>query len=88
MLSCKDVTEHANAYLEKELSITKRLSMRMHLFMCVNCRRYMDQLHVTIQTLGRMKKQEPVDDAYSKHLLECFKNERQCDPKRTIDKPE
>jgi hypothetical protein len=88
MLSCKDVTEHANAYLEKALPITKRLSMRMHLFICLNCRRYMDQLHITIQTLGRMKKQEPVDDAYSKHLVECFKTEKQSSQKRNVDSPE
>ncbi len=85
MLSCKDITEHANAYLDKELPISKRLSMRMHLFICVNCRRYMNQLHITIQTLGRMKKQESVDAALSKHLIECFKHETQCNQKRDTD---
>ncbi|WP_455211009.1 zf-HC2 domain-containing protein [Kaarinaea lacus] len=76
MLSCKDITEQANSYLEKELSFSKRLSVRVHLFMCVHCRRYIEQLHITIQTLGRMKKEEPVDPEYSNHLVECFKKEK------------
>ena len=79
MLSCKDITEHANSYLEKELSFTKRLSMRVHLFMCVNCRRYIEQLQTTILTLGRMKKEEPMDASYRNQLIECFKKERQGD---------
>ena len=77
MLSCKDITEHASAYLDKELPFTKRISLRMHLFMCVNCRRYMDQLQITIQALGRMKKPDSVDSTYSNHLVDCFKKERQ-----------
>jgi hypothetical protein len=35
-----------------------------------------------------MKKQESVDDAYSKHLVECFKTERQSGQKHNVDSPE
>jgi hypothetical protein len=81
MLSCKDITEHANAYLEKDLPLSKRLSVRMHLFICVNCRRYVDQLRITIQTLGLMKDEQPLNEEYTKQLMERFKQEIQCDQK-------
>jgi len=75
MLSCKDVTEEANAYIDKELPFMKRLSVRMHLFICVNCRRYMNQLNLTIQTLGRMGKPESISEERSRQLMECFRKE-------------
>jgi hypothetical protein len=85
MFSCKDITEHASEYLEKELTFSKRLNMRLHLFMCLNCRRYVKQLQITVQTLGRMrKKEEPVGEAYNQHLMECFKKECQSSQKSEI----
>ena len=77
MLGCKDITEQANAYLDRDLPFTKRFGVRMHLFICAHCRRYMDQLHVTIETLGRMTKDETLSEQDSKRLLECFKKEQQ-----------
>jgi hypothetical protein len=88
MLSCKDITENANAYLEKDLPLSKRLSVRMHLFMCVHCRRYVDQLRITIQTLGLMKEEHPLDEEYTQQLLERFKQEIQCDQKHDYARPE
>jgi hypothetical protein len=77
MLSCKDITDHANAYLEKDLPFSKRLSVRLHLFVCVNCRRYMQQLRITIQTLGLMKEEPPPDEDFTHRLIEQFKKEIQ-----------
>ena len=59
MLSCKDITEKANEYIDHELSLVHRVKFRMHLFVCVNCRRYIAQLKTTIQTLGRIKNDIP-----------------------------
>lgn len=81
MLSCKDVTDEANAYIDDELPFMKRLSVRMHLFICKNCRRYMNQLNVTIQTLGRMNKSEPVSEQLNQELVKCFKKEHPSHPK-------
>jgi predicted anti-sigma-YlaC factor YlaD len=83
MMSCKDITEHASAYLDKEVPFTTRLNMRLHLFMCLHCRRYMDQLQTTIKTLGRMNTdiEKPVDTEIDQHLVECFKKESQRDQK-------
>lgn len=55
MLSCKEVTEKADDYLENDLSLGSRIGFKLHLFMCVNCRRYISQIQLTINTLRKMK---------------------------------
>lgn len=77
MLSCKDITEKASAYLDKEMPLGARMSMRMHLFMCNHCRRYMDQLQITINTLKFIKKDEPVSKESNDILTDLFKKEMQ-----------
>lgn len=74
MLSCKDITQKADQYLEKELPWHTRLSFKMHLFMCVNCRRYISQIGLTIKTLGKFNKETPeVDDKYLENLSDIYK---------------
>lgn len=48
MLSCKEITEHASDYLDKHLPLHKQLNMKLHIFMCHHCRRYLAQLRTTI----------------------------------------
>ena len=62
MLSCKEITENANKYLEKDLPFFMRLKVKMHLKMCIHCQRYVEQLQTTIQLLGKMKQPVNTDD--------------------------
>lgn len=48
MLTCREVTERASEYLDGNLSLKRRLTLRFHLMMCRHCRRYVDQLAQTI----------------------------------------
>jgi hypothetical protein len=75
MLSCKEITEKANEYLESELPFGTRLRVRMHLLMCTHCRRYVKQLQTTIRAIGLMKEQETVDENYTQKLVERYKKE-------------
>ena len=59
MLSCRDITRHANDYLEKDMTFVTRIKLKMHLLMCIHCRRYVKQLQTTILTLGKLKDPEP-----------------------------
>jgi hypothetical protein len=79
MFSCKDVTEKANQYIDSELPFSQRLNMRLHLFVCVNCRLYLKQLQTTIQVLGRMRKPEaaPTSEAKVNEIVEKLKKEKQ-----------
>ena len=85
MLSCKDITEKASAYLDKDLSWSQRLAVRLHLVMCLHCRRYLYQLRTTIQTLGLMKAEQPIDEAYTRDLIQHFRNHTGQDKKHSTE---
>ncbi len=53
MPSCKEITEKSSDYLDRNLRWWKRPGYWMHLAMCVHCRRYVDQLKLTITTIGK-----------------------------------
>ncbi|MBV1877903.1 MAG: hypothetical protein KUG79_09705 [Pseudomonadales bacterium] len=60
-LTCKQVSESASDYIEqpniKHLgsfsasALYRKLVFRCHLFMCINCRRYIKQLKLTIAAI-------------------------------------
>ena len=74
MLSCKEITERANEYLEKDLPFFVRLKFKMHLKMCINCQRYVDQLQTTIQLLGKMKQPVSTEDSTVDNIVDILKN--------------
>jgi predicted anti-sigma-YlaC factor YlaD len=59
MPSCKDVTQHSSDYLDRQLPWWQRPGYWLHLMMCVHCRRYLDQLKLTISTLGQTQEATP-----------------------------
>ena len=64
MLSCKDFVKQQNQKIDgKEFSFAQRLSMKMHYFMCIYCRRYLKQLRVVNQ-LGKQLPQQPVSEEH------------------------
>ncbi|WP_455217768.1 zf-HC2 domain-containing protein [Kaarinaea lacus] len=77
MPSCKDVTEHASDYLERSMTPMQRLGYRMHLFMCVNCKRYVSQLKLTIATLGKIDSAtpQPVNEQQVQSIVEALKKQ-------------
>ena len=44
MLKCKQITELASQQLDDELSNWQRAEMKLHLWMCKTCSRYVKQL--------------------------------------------
>lgn len=46
MLSCKDATRRMSEALDRELGLSERLELGMHLAMCKGCRNYQEQMHV------------------------------------------
>jgi predicted anti-sigma-YlaC factor YlaD len=72
MLSCKELTEIATDYLEQDLRWRQRLSVRVHLWMCSHCRRYLNQMRKVIGLLRRLPK-EPVPPKLLEELLPQFR---------------
>ncbi len=64
MLTCKDASHLVSENLERRLSFRERWGLRMHLWICVNCRRFerqMNFMHAALRTLG--KRAEVADDS-------------------------
>lgn len=47
MLTCRDLSHQADAFLDGELGLWKRLRIRLHLSMCNGCARFMAQMRST-----------------------------------------
>jgi anti-sigma factor RsiW len=71
MLSCKDVTRRASAYLDGDLGRWDRLRLLAHLAICKGCRRYLDQLRMTIALLPRLPSPQ-LDGATADRLSMLF----------------
>lgn len=54
MMTCQQVTELVTDYLERRLRFRDRMRFQMHIGMCRHCRRYLEQMRLTIRTLGRL----------------------------------
>lgn len=70
MLNCRQVAEHVSAMMDGELSLRERLSVRMHLLMCVHCRRFQRHLHSMVSALrSREPSTGPVDSVFVERLV-------------------
>ena len=61
MLSCKTLAQqHASDYLDHQLTHRLRFSVRLHLMLCGNCRRFINQLNLLREVLRRNP--PPIDE--------------------------
>lgn len=56
MLSCKNVVDDADRLLAGELTLRQRLAVRLHLLICVHCRRYLHQLKLLLRALPHLRR--------------------------------
>ncbi len=52
MLTCQEVTAKASLMVDGELGFRERIAMRMHLMMCVNCRRFARQFEALVSSMA------------------------------------
>ena len=78
MLSCKQLTENANDYIEQNLPLKSRISVKLHLLMCIHCRRYVHQLKTTVTALTGLKSDwiDTADQETTDKLLEIYKQHK------------
>ena len=76
MLTCQQVTARATALLEDELSFRERLSIRLHLAMCVHCRRFLRQLRRLIARMHRQEREHPASEQFVAQVLNAVEKER------------
>ncbi|MBS1143295.1 MAG: hypothetical protein H6R14_701 [Proteobacteria bacterium] len=52
MISCKEASRLASIQMERKLSLRERIAFRLHLAMCVGCRRAERQFEFMRQAMG------------------------------------
>lgn len=75
MLMCRDLVKQADVYLAGDLPRMQRWSIRMHLFMCRHCRRFMRQFELLLQLLPRLKRE--ADDATVEKVMTAVRGQEQ-----------
>jgi len=55
MLKCRDISELSSDYIDGTLPLHKRLQVRLHLFMCTHCRRYLQHFQTTVDLIAKLK---------------------------------
>lgn len=84
MINCKQLNDDAGDYLAKDLPLSKRITVFIHILMCVHCRCYVKQLKVSLESLRRIARQqeshlagpsETEIEETVKKLLDCDKSQ-------------
>lgn len=72
-LSCQELVELVTEYLERALSAEDRDRFDSHIAACDGCRRYIEQVRVTVALSGRLTP-EQLDPAAEAALLGAFRD--------------
>ena len=77
MLSCRELVAHASDYIDAQMGLRQRWSVRMHLAMCINCRRFVRQLRLTRRVLRQLPRGQSAElDALAAKLAELRRQQR------------
>jgi anti-sigma factor (TIGR02949 family) len=74
-ISCQEVVEVVTDYLEGKLSPEDAAIFEAHLAICDGCQYYLDQIRITIATVGRIE-DEAVPAELRDTVLGAFRNRR------------
>ena len=74
-ISCQEVVEVVTDYLEGRLSPEDAAIFEAHLELCDGCRWYLDQIRITIDTVGRIEDAD-VPPALRSTVMGAFRKRR------------
>ncbi|WP_322866206.1 zf-HC2 domain-containing protein [Aquicoccus sp. G2-2] len=63
MLRCRELAEQADAFLDGEIGLGRRLRFRLHMSMCKSCARFMGQMRMTRALIVAEVRRDTADDA-------------------------
>jgi anti-sigma factor RsiW len=72
-LTCRELVELVTDYLEGALPRRERRRFERHIAGCDGCTAYLEQMRVTIRTLGTIS-EDDVEPAARKELLAAFRD--------------
>jgi anti-sigma factor RsiW len=71
-LVCKEVVELVTDYLEGTMAPRERARFESHIADCPNCRRYLAQMRITLDVLGRIEAEAVAPEAMDE-LVELYR---------------
>jgi len=74
-ISCQEVVEVVTDYLEGKLAPEEVAIFEAHLAICDGCQHYLDQIRITIATVGRIEDEE-VPAELRDTVLAAFRHRR------------
>ncbi len=75
LVTCRELTEMATSRKEGRLRGSDRAGVQLHLAWCSRCRRYLEQMDLTVEALHELEP-EPVPEAAEAALLAAFERTR------------
>jgi len=72
-LTCSEIVELVTDYLERSLSPAEAALVEQHLNFCEGCVWYVDQIRMTIETVGRIEPEDVPPEVRSQ-LLTAFRD--------------
>jgi anti-sigma factor RsiW len=75
-LACQEFVELVTDYLEGALPRRERRRFEGHIAGCDGCTGYLEQVRVTIRSLGELPPEPPQDAETREHLLKAFRELR------------
>jgi predicted anti-sigma-YlaC factor YlaD len=75
-LTCREMVELVNEYIEGTMPLRLRAIFEAHLSVCPGCTAYLDQMRQTIQALGKLT-EETIAPQARDELLQAFRNWKQ-----------
>jgi anti-sigma factor RsiW len=72
-MTCQELVELVTEYLEGALPARDRARFERHIGECPYCDRYLDQMRITIRTLGRLAEETIAPEA-REELLHAFRD--------------
>ena len=64
-ISCQELVEEVTGYIEGTLEGTERTRLDVHLAACADCSAHLEQMQITLTTLGRLEPEDISEDAYN-----------------------
>jgi hypothetical protein len=74
-LTCRQVVELVNDYLERALPVEEAAAFEQHLNFCDGCMSYLEQIRATVATVGRVR-EEDVPPETKDALMAAFREWR------------
>jgi len=72
-MTCQELSEIVTDYLEGAMPLRDRVRFDLHVAVCPECRRYLEQMKQTVRVVGRVPP-EPIPPEIEAKLLERFRD--------------